>query len=63
MPAGQDNSSMFLDIDPVFPEILCRNSFNMDKRPEVDLQGVLFSQIVVRRFVGFRFRLGDEDRL
>jgi hypothetical protein len=24
---------------------------------------VLFSQIVVRRFVGFRFRLGDEDRL
>ena len=63
MPARQDHSGVFLDVDAIFPEILGRNPFDMDERSEVNFQSVLLGQVVVGRFVGFRLRLGDEDRL
>lgn len=63
MPAGQDHSGVLLDVDAVLAEILGRNPFNMDEGPEINFQSVLLGQVVVGRFVGFRLRLGDEDRL
>lgn len=58
---GHDYRTIIKQIDPLFAKIFCRNPFNMDKLPEVDLYGILFRKIKIRRFVSLRFRLCDKN--
>jgi hypothetical protein len=59
MAACQNNGGVFTNVYSVFPEILGRNPFDVDKRSEINLQVILFSQVVIGRLFGFGFRLSD----
>ena len=63
MPACEYYCSIIRQIDLILPEIFGRNPFDMDKFPEIDFQVELFGQIVIRRFIGLRFGLRNQNCL